>query len=385
MAGVRPSADERRHLKQPDAQEHPRPPEIVEIWHNAFHDEIGENAKAIEAMLAATATILAGVADEKVQQSLKAKGVDLNNLDLEEHADLATSVKQALQLSRKVRLKELKIALNKPAKGRLMFLRKKLPAAISVGKMKFFVLGPREADLDKLRTQWNKWLHENDPTVKKIQRKAKDDLDRLTSNVNSVIGPMLDQAEELGKYLAAQKFEPQGLDAGPTATSKLGHRSGITAPNLASLMFLVEEGKKTLLLTGDGFADDICDGLKQHGKLDAQGKLHVNCLKIQHHGANANMTVAFAEKITADDYVFCGNGQHDNPELKVIDAIVNGRLVGPPGKFKLWFNCSSSIKDGKALPAHMKKVEARAKALKAKSGGRMDAFFLKAGSFQLSI
>ena len=58
---------------------------------------------------------------------------------------------------------------------------------------------------------------------------------------------------------------------------KLGRRKKVTAPNLASLMFLVEEGGKTLLLTGDGHHEDILKGLQHHGKLEAHGGITRTC------------------------------------------------------------------------------------------------------------
>ena len=43
---------------------------------------------------------------------------------------------------------------------------------------------------------------------------------------------------------------------------------GVTVPNIASLMFMVEEDGKRLLLTGDGQQDFILAGLKRTGFLD---------------------------------------------------------------------------------------------------------------------
>jgi len=48
-------------------------------------------------------------------------------------------------------------------------------------------------------------------------------------------------------------------------------------------------------------------------------------LKIQHHGASANIHEQFCKEVTADHYVFCGNGTHTNPEAEVIDLIFNSR------------------------------------------------------------
>jgi beta-lactamase superfamily II metal-dependent hydrolase len=81
-----------------------------------------------------------------------------------------------------------------------------------------------------------------------------------------------------------------------------------------------------VLLIGDGVSSAILDGLTHHGELDADSRIHVNVLKVQHHGATANVMQAFVEPVTADRYVFCGNGAHHNPELEVGEAFAKTRL-----------------------------------------------------------
>jgi beta-lactamase superfamily II metal-dependent hydrolase len=54
--------------------------------------------------------------------------------------------------------------------------------------------------------------------------------------------------------------------------------------------------------------------------------LHVDVLKVQHHVAEFNIDEEFCRRITARHYVFCGNGEHENPDLDVVDAILNSRL-----------------------------------------------------------
>ncbi len=49
-------------------------------------------------------------------------------------------------------------------------------------------------------------------------------------------------------------------------------------------------------------------------------------LKVQHHGASANVTSDFARRVTANHYLFCGNGAHHNPELEVVKAFAEARL-----------------------------------------------------------
>ena len=87
-----------------------------------------------------------------------------------------------------------------------------------------------------------------------------------------------------------------------------------------------------MLLTGDGVSQEILDGLARHGKLDANGRIHVNVLKVQHHGALANVEADFVKRVTADHYVFCGNGAHHNPEIEVVEAFAKARLTGIDGE-----------------------------------------------------
>ena len=365
------------HLSNGNA-DHPepeslRPPEVKAIWHNAFHEQVGKNAGEIKDMLAATATVLSG-ADTKVVKALA-----------EFHSDLATSTAQAIQLSRRVGPKQLNIDLNPAFQGKLMLVDGH--KAIKLGGMSLFVIGPFDIDLKNLRDEWNTWLKEHQTQLKKISAQAKADEEELgNSAINQIIQPALAQAKELGKVLLSQL---------PQASGKvLGRRKMVTTPNLASLMFLVEEKGKTLLLTGDGHADDILKGLAHYGKLDANGGIHVDVLKVQHHGSEHNLHRHFARSVTADNYVFCGNGAHENPDLDVVEAIIDSRLTageksGNPqvsNPFKLWFNSSSSNTETAQQNAdHMAEVESLVRQMAKQSKGKMKFTFLKGHKMELTV
>ncbi len=323
-----------------------RPPEIASIWHNAFHEQIGKNSGPIENMLAATAIALSGAITKDVKKSA------------EENQRLSTSIPQAINLSRRVSADQLNIALNPPSKGKLMLVREsKTP--VKVGAMNVFIIGPDSKDLDKLKEDWNKWLEANGKKLKELQAKAKADKEKLgTSEVSGFLNSILAQAEQFG------------------------NRADVTPPNLASLMLLVEENGKRIILTGDGHADDILKGLNHYGKLDSSGRIHVEVLKVQHHGAIANIHKNFCKAVTADNYVFCGNGSDENPEPEVIKLIVNSRKSDSK-KFKLWFNSSSTAANSAANKTHMEKVENLVKELAADSGGLMQSAFIKGSKIEL--
>ena len=163
--------------------------------------------------------------------------------------------------------------------------------------------------------------------------------------------------------------------------AKLGDRSRVTIPNLASLMLLVEEAGVKILMTGDGHARDILKGLEKSEKLDQQGKLHVNVLKVQHHGSENNIDADFCKRITADHYIFCGNGSRKNPDLTVVQLIIDTRLAdGKEGKFKLWFNSSVKMAGTEDNAAQMHQLEDLVAQAASHSHGRLAYRFLKQGS-----
>lgn len=234
---------------------------------------------------------------------------------------------------------------------------------VAVGGLQMRVLAPFEEDLDKLRKEWNTWLDRNEAVVQTIRRKAGDDEDLLGNEVVRLIARLTAEAKVLG------------------------NRDEVTAPNLASLMLLVEEGNKKVLLTGDGHRNEVLKGLKHHGKLNGQGKLHVDVLKVQHHGAAANIDEAFCKSVTADHYVFCGNGSDENPEVDVVKKLVKARRAAKPSRpFKLWFNSSSTAAEPKKNKDHMKKVENVVASLVADApANRVQSFFLSQSSFDLPV
>ena len=149
-----------------------------------------------------------------------------------------------------------------------------------------------------------------------------------------------------------------------------------------------------MLLTGDGHHLDILNGLKHIKKLNANGGIHVDVLKVQHHASEYNLDEAFCRAVTADHYIFCGNGEHENPDTRVLQAIADSRFgtttqlssnaqVEKP--FKFWFNSHSSMTKTAGAVKHMKKVEKLVGQLANKSNGQMSFFFLKGSSFEIPV
>jgi hypothetical protein len=92
-------------------------------------------------------------------------------------------------------------------------------------------------------------------------------------------------------------------------------------PNLSSLVFVAEEAGRRILFTGDARGDHIEQGLHQAGLMDG-GSLHVDILKLQHHGSKRNVEPGFFDRITADIYAVSANGRHGNPDYETLVWIV---------------------------------------------------------------
>jgi beta-lactamase superfamily II metal-dependent hydrolase len=288
------------------------PPPVTAIWHNAFHDIVEDNAGEIGSMLAARAAVLSNSTREGVEQLAA------------HYQAIAASIPQAIKLSSRIARGQLDIPLNKEFGGKLAMVRGPRTRIRLNGKKSpiISVLGPFEDELSKFKDKWDKWLE--DKKNQAALRRTRDWRDRETDRFTT--------------------SEILALDS-----QELGDRKKVTEENLVSLMLHIEHDGKTILLTGDGHYTDIIRGLKHNQmiKKDDQ-RLHVDVLKVQHHGSEHNFTAEFAKQITADHYIICGNGRHENPDIRVLDRLLEGRLdaASSPDKgpaiatrFHVWFNC----------------------------------------------
>lgn len=95
--------------------------------------------------------------------------------------------------------------------------------------------------------------------------------------------------------------------------------------NLSSIVVLAELSGKRMLLTGDARGDFILDGLGAAGLLDAEGKMHVDVLKVPHHGSEHNVEESFFRRITAHHYLISADGKHDNPDVGMLKMLAAAR------------------------------------------------------------
>ena len=237
----------------------PLPLKVRGFWHNTFDDIIGNNPG--ELLAAVTASFGAAALSGEP---------DTEGLDPAAAMVLA-SVAQGFRLRDDAR--KLKFRVNPEFDGKLV-LATKDGESVDMGKgMNFTVAGPMKAEMVALQKDHDAWL-----------KKHKDDKK---------------------KKAALASF---------TDTS---------VPNLSSIVVLAEVDKQRMLLTGDARGDKILKGLELVGLLKPGGTMHVDILKMPHHGSDRNIDPIFFQRITADHYVFSGDGEHGNPERETLQMLLD--------------------------------------------------------------
>jgi len=148
------------------------------------------------------------------------------------------------------------------------------PNPISIDNLSLRIVGPTRDNLENLRREWIAWLDKHED---------------ILSEEEPFIAAMADRS----------------------------------IPNLSSIMILAEaDGGKKILFTGDGRGDHLLEGLQKAGLLADNDRLHVDVLKVPHHGSDRNVNKTFFKKITADKYVISANGKDGNPDLSTLIWIV---------------------------------------------------------------
>ena len=80
-----------------------------------------------------------------------------------------------------------------------------------------------------------------------------------------------------------------------------------------------------MLLTGDARGDFIMEDLERENLLTKTKPMHLDILKVPHHGSDRNVDDSFFERITADHYIISGDGEHGNPERETLEMIERAR------------------------------------------------------------
>ena len=250
-----------RALRDPLAENRPSY-RIDAFWHNAFEDVVRPPA-------AASASVAA------VQALSQGEGPTVRGLD-EQGRMVVASVAQGRQLRDAVNV--LGIEVNAPF-GALVVRDSPANPFQLEGGPSLAVIGPAQEQVDALQAEWEK---------------------------------QVERARERGA--STQEME--------AITAAYLDRS---AYNLASIVVLAEAGGKRMLLTGDARGDHVLAGLEAQGALQPGGTMHVDLLKLPHHGSIRNVDRDFFERVTADHYVVSADGRHHNPDVETFELLTDVR------------------------------------------------------------
>jgi len=261
-------------LRAARADKTPQLVRVFNFWHNTFDDLLDTTPGELRTVAASFGLAALG------------GHIDLGgDHDAMDGAMVLASIPQGRDLRLAAELFDWDI--NRQFGGKLILAAKTAKPVTVGGKVTMTVAGPMKPELVKLQKAHDAWVKKN--------------------------------KEKIAKETAA-------VPAAYTDKS---------VPNLSSLVVLAEAGGKRILCTGDARGDKILEGLQLAGLLGAANtsKMHVDLLKVPHHGSSRNVKKSFFARVTADHYVFSGNGQHGNPERATLEMLFAAR---PNADFTLY-------------------------------------------------
>ena len=256
--------------------------EVDSLWHNSFDDLLKTRPTELKVEQGFGAAAFdgggeSGFALASIGQNALASD-DLKDKDEMQSAKVLASIPQGRQLRDDAKV--LGWTANRAFKGKLIFATNATKAVALKGGLKVTVVGPMQPELLALQKAHDKWLRDQEKK-KKI-------------SPESALAAFVDES----------------------------------APNLSSIVVIAEAEGKRMLLTGDARGDKILEGLELVGLLEKGGNMHVDVLKVPHHGSDNNMAPIFFRRVTADHYVFSGNGEHGNPERETLKMLLDARGNG---------------------------------------------------------
>ena len=112
--------------------------------------------------------------------------------------------------------------------------------------------------------------------------------------------------------------------------------------NGSSIAFVLTYKKNNYLFLADAHINVVVESLKSLG-FSQQNKLHVDFIKLSHHGSNANICQDFLDIVETKKYIISTNGKsHNHPDMEtlcflIVDAKAKGKEI------ELIFNYPSHV------------------------------------------
>lgn len=181
------------------------------------------------------------------------------------------------------------------------------------------VIAPSQARLEALKPDWR------GDVQAVIDRANVDEVSPGLEAMGSSAPPVLEDAVDL--ELLAEKSAPKDP----------------SKANGSSITVLLEWENRRVLLTGDGFADELYEGITAR----SDGKpMSLDVIKTPHHGSRQNMSKTFVQAVHCPLWVFSSDGTtFRHPDAQAIARILHfGKHKSPtlafnvPSTFNGWWN-----------------------------------------------
>jgi beta-lactamase superfamily II metal-dependent hydrolase len=254
---------------------------VGSLWHNSFSNTLQEEQEQEDDTGSRSSNNSVNIHSrvesllERTQYSSSSSSSSKNNFAAAKAAIMATEQGHKLSLLAGI----LGIVINPGFPKGLVLVEEEeeAPNPIKIDNLTLRIIGPTKANLEELRNEWRKWLE---------------------------------------KYETADISEPS-----------IAAMADKSIPNLSSIVVLAEVDGKRVLITGDARGDHIIDGLRLAGgglfdDNDDDGHMHVDVLKVPHHGSARNVTKAFFKALTSDMYIISADGRYGNPDFSTLKWIV---------------------------------------------------------------
>jgi hypothetical protein len=267
-----------KELVEAQNERRPHLVQVLSFWHNSFDDLIGNKPEELTAAFRSHFGAAATSGDLPADAILEVddESGEITEEILIDNLKVLASIEQGYRL--RMDAEKLGFPRNPEFDGKLIIARENAERLEMGRGLAFTLAGPMKPEVEALRKKHDGWL-------RALKSKGKSPPEALAAYVDKSV------------------------------------------PNLSSLVLLAEAGGKRMLLTGDARGDKIIEGLQLVGLLGAgrSSTMHVDLLKVPHHGSSNNLARNFFERITADHYVFSGNGEHGNPERQAMEMLFDAR------------------------------------------------------------
>ena len=175
------------------------------------------------------------------------------------------------------------------------------------------LLGPTTADLDGMGSKWRAYLSKLFSGPINEDAFFDDAFEKMMEEMRQAALELLVHEEESFVSSSQNWVEQNALEWEKEDTSPT---------NASSITFLLEYHGKKMLFLADAHPTKI---IRQLQKLipEDQFPLHVDALKVTHHGAWGNNSPQLLEMIRADYYLFSSNGKrHHHPHVETLAWIL---------------------------------------------------------------